>query len=364
MGFVPSVKELSHFPFLRSSQELIASRFSSLEKLVANPKFDELAGHAADRIQAAVSGRKEQGTDLPFLVITPPEDEIAVYALARVLVSCIGDRQLIDRLTRYEAERAYAFLVREEEWNRNYEPVEGDFSRLCIAVADEIGLRVSNNRIPVLDYIEIIAQLHNDTFKLVNRKVEHGSVAIRQEERYELIRERIRVIMRRDLPHKVPDSVCRRMLPATERIKKVYQERLMEQFGAVEESAFPPCMQALVSALTGGANLTHAGRFALTSFIHTIGMHLAAIAEMYARSPDYDPEKTMYQVEHITGRGGTGTEYTAPACAAMRTTGLCVNMDEICEKVNHPLSYYRFRKKAGMKEAASRHLKNQHTGKE
>jgi len=53
----------------------------------------------------------------------------------------------------------------------------------------------------------------------------------------------------------------------------------------------------------------------------------------------------MYQVEHITGRGGSGTEYTAPACAAMRTTGLCVNRDPLCERVNHPLSYYKVKKK-------------------
>ena len=53
----------------------------------------------------------------------------------------------------------------------------------------------------------------------------------------------------------------------------------------------------------------------------------------------------MYQVEHITGRGGSGTEYTAPACPAMRTTGLCVNRDHLCERVNHPLSYYKVKKK-------------------
>ena len=66
------------------------------------------------------------------------------------------------------------------------------------------------------------------------------------------------------------------------------------------------------------------------------------IAELYARSPDFDREKTMYQVGHITGGGGT--EYTAPACAAMRTTGLCIRPDKICETINHPLSYYRKKK--------------------
>ena len=81
---------------------------------------------------------------------------------------------------------------------------------------------------------------------------------------------------------------------------------MLQQFGSIEESAFPPCMQALITALTAGTNLTHAGRFALTTFVHTVGMDVPAIAQLYGRSPDFDIEKTMYQVEHITGRGGSG----------------------------------------------------------
>jgi len=62
----------------------------------------------------------------------------------------------------------------------------------------------------------------------------------------------------------------------------------------------------------------------------------------------------MYQVEHITGRGGTGTEYTTPACAAMKTTGLCVNKDTICEKISHPLSYYKIKKNDQSKNTGRR----------
>ena len=74
-------------------------------------------------------------------------------------------------------------------------------------------------------------------------------------------------------------------------------------------------------------------------------MDSTRIIEFYTRAPDFDVARTQYQVEHISGRGGAGTEYTAPSCAAMRTFGICVKSDLLCEKVNHPLSYYKLRKK-------------------
>ena len=102
-------------------------------------------------------------------------------------------------------------------------------------------------------------------------------------------------------------------------------------------------MQALVLALTAGTNLTHAGRFALTTFLHTIGMDVTGIAGMYARSPDFDQEKTMYQVEHITGRGGSGTDTRTGMSGDEDDRALC-NRDRLCENVNHPLNYYRQKK--------------------
>ncbi|MFA6226319.1 MAG: DNA primase regulatory subunit PriL [Methanoregula sp.] len=341
MDFSPSAKELFHFPFLKKAQDHVKGRFSSLYFLFTDKKGEALIDRALGRIQDAITTKK---------IFTPEitgtaDDEIAGYALARIIVSCLHDKTLIDRLTRYEAERAYYFLVNEEEWNQNYKEGEGEYSRLCIALAQELGIQITKDRIPLVDYVELVAPLHQDRFNLVNRRLEHGFVDIKKDERYELLRERIRVLLRRDLPHKVPASVCEKLAPRVALLKKAYQEQMLQQFGTIEESSFPPCMQALITALTAGTNLTHAGRFSLTTFLHTIGMDANAIGELYARSPDFDLDKTMYQVEHITGRGGSGTEYTAPACAAMRTTGLCIHPDALCEKANHPLIYYKAKKR-------------------
>jgi len=81
----------------------------------------------------------------------------------------------------------------------------------------------------------------------------------------------------------------------------------------------------------------------MTAFLHTIGLGVSQIVELYCRAPDFDIDKTLYQVQHITGGGGT--EYTSPACATMRTYGLCIGKDALCPRVNHPLSYYKVKKR-------------------
>jgi DNA primase large subunit len=348
MDFRPSAKELSHFPFLKKAQDHIKDLFPPLDLLLRQERGKIIMDLALKRINQALSSKRTfiahfQQRD---------EDEIAGFVLSRIIVSCIQDKQMYDRLARYEAERAYYFLVSElgtedgeRGWNENTLLDDEGYSPIAKYLAAEFRINITEAQMPLIDYVEIAAPLHDERFKLVNRRVRHGFVEIKKEERYELLRERIRVILRRDLPYKVPKSLCEQVAPLSEPIKKIYQEKMLQQFGTIEESAFPPCMQSLILALTAGTNLSHAGRFALTSFIHTIGMDVMGIAQLYARSPDYDPEKTMYQVEHITGRGGAGTEYTAPACAAMKTTGLCVHKDMLCEKIGHPLSYYKLKKK-------------------
>jgi DNA primase large subunit len=346
MDYEPSGRELSHFPFLKKANDRIKD-FPPLEVLLKEERGKLITNLAVKRINQALSSKKTivahfQNRD---------EDEIASYVLCRIIASCIGDLPLLDRLTRYEAERAYHFLVSEtgtEEgekgWNENITLDADEFSPISKYLAHESGINITQERIPLNDYVEIIAPLHEARFKLVNRIVHRGFVEIRQEERYELLRERIRVILRRELPYRnIPKSLCEQLAPYAEQIKKEYQERMLQNLGAIEESAFPPCIQALIIAITSGASLTHPGRFSLTSFLHNIGMEKSQIAELFSRAPDFDAEKTMYQVGHITGGGGT--EYVAPACAAMRTTGLCVHSDTICEKVNHPLSYYKYKKK-------------------
>jgi DNA primase large subunit len=103
-------------------------------------------------------------------------------------------------------------------------------------------------------------------------------------------------------------------------------------------------MRALLAGTQNGLNLPHSGRFALVSFLHALGMDSEQIMALFAKSPDFDESKTIYQVKHITGEG-SGTEYTPPECSTMKSYGICFEPDDLCnsDRVVHPLIYYRIR---------------------
>lgn len=329
------LKDLAKYPFLRESQQFMGTSADTLEDLLHTAPGKVAVRHAVGRIHTSL-----RGTDRAREPEHPPSDSIDVrisvsgYVLARILVSCAADRSLIERLARFEAHRAYGFFMDEEDPKKAY-------------IASSVGMDIQGPSLPLVQYVEIVAGLNEERWRLVNRDVRGGSVTVTPQEKNELLREQIRVILLRQLPLRVPAAVCALLAPQVEELKAAYQKTILEQFGSVEEDCFPPCIQALIAALSGGTNIPHTGRFALTAFLTNIGMGPAQIIELYCRAPDFDLAKTEYQVGHIAGRGGT--DYTAPSCAAMRTSGLCIRSDTTCTRVNHPLNYYRAKKRKAEK---------------
>jgi len=117
-----------------------------------------------------------------------------------------------------------------------------------------------------------------------------------------------------------------------------------EDFGRIRVTKLPPCIRQLLAKVQAGENLPHSGRFALTAFLHALGMSPEEILHMFSTSPDFDESKTRYQIEHITGKI-SGTEYTPPECSTMKSYGICFGEDNLCKKewMTHPLKYYRIK---------------------
>ena len=119
--------------------------------------------------------------------------------MARIIASCINDRSVIDRLITYEARRSSFFLTTDR-----LEESDETQAATRDAVAAQLGLRLHESTVPVTAYIEMVSAMREPRWRLVNREVSGGLVRVQAAEFGDLLRERIRVVIRaRGLP-KVP----------------------------------------------------------------------------------------------------------------------------------------------------------------
>jgi DNA primase large subunit len=181
-------------------------------------------------------------------------------------------------------------------------------------------------------------------WKLTNRDLSQGYLTVTEEELKRLMEEAARVRILKGLPLSVDERICAALeeylQPLREQLEAL-KARERVDLGAVEEGAFPPCIKRMLTDVARGVNLAHSARFALVSFLLQINMTVDEVTSLFNTSPDFDPERTRYQVEHIAG--ASGTRYKPPACATMATYGNCPGEDELCRRIRHPLSYYRRR---------------------
>ena len=114
--------------------------------------------------------------------------------------------------------------------------------------------------------------------------------------------------------------------------------------GKLSVEKLPPCMKQILAAIQNGENVPHVGRFALVAFLNSLKLDINDILKLFSSAPDYEEERTRYQVEHISGTMSS-TSYKPPGCDKMRTYGICPSeeIDEICKKTRHPLTYYKIR---------------------
>jgi DNA primase large subunit len=227
-----------------------------------------------------------------------------------------------------EAKRVYFYIHGEEN------------EKLKNHVCETLGVTFDMEKVSVIRYVELTSTIRESKWRLINRDVEDGLVAISGDERDILMRERIKFFFASQLPLTIPLSIEHEFMPWCEKVTAALQEKTFSSFGVIDESAYPPCIQALIAGAAAGVNLSHSGRFATTTFLNNIGMTPTQIVNIFARSPDFNPDMTMYQVDQITTH-----EYTTPACQTMLTHGICINRDSSCDKITHPLNYYRLKKK-------------------
>jgi len=321
----------AHFPFVHGALEYVESLDFKLDELFYDKAFEKVRERGKERVLQAIG----EGILKPELTDRiSAEKELLSYPVARILVSCINDGYLIRRYAFSEAEAAYGLAKKLPDGHVK-------------EIAGDLGIAIEMNErsyiVHFTDYIRYASALHDIEWKLINSKIIRGWVYLSKEKFSRILEEAIKKRIESGLPVEVPEEICAALGTFTGEIRSSLSARKsefsIEEFKEIMPDCFPPCMVHALTNAQAGVNLAHSLRFALTSFLLNIGMDADGIIGLFGVSPDFDEERTRYQVMHI--RGSTGTVYKSPSCATMTTYGNCFGKERLCERVSHPLGYYR-----------------------
>jgi len=325
------VFKFAYFPFVNAAAKYVEALDFKLDELFTERAFEPIRERGKSRVLEAIGDGIKRNVN-PDKVSA--EKELLSYPVARILVSCVNDSYLIKRYALSEAKSAFEKVkeLRDDEIGE----LAADFN---VGASMDEKLFV----IHFTDYIRYANVIHEPKWKLVNRNMDRGKVSLSRDDFSRIMEEAIRKRIESGLPAAVPPEICESLRKYLEEIRNAIPVRKsefnIEEFKEIMPDCFPPCMVHALSNGQAGINLAHSMRFALVSFLLNIGMNVDGIIELFKVSPDFDEERTRYQVNHI--HGATGTAYTSPSCATMTTYGNCFGKEALCDRISHPLSYYR-----------------------
>ena len=329
--------DFAKFPFTLEASSYIRSR--NLDPLeLTRPELASILDRAMERIRQGVFSGKIAAE------LTQEDVDILAYPTALMLISSVGDDRTRRRYALAEAKRAYE-LLRYENPDKLLQIATGSFGWDAKIVERDIGDTHFEFALQFATYIRNAARIHDLRWKLVNRVLTEGYVLLPREDFARLLEEEVqaRVLEKTaDATVELPDELAKRVEPLRASLRARSQHLAADEMPhAVMASAMPPCMRNLLSLLQTSKHISHMGRFAMAAFLLNIGTSEEDLLKMFKAFSDFDERIARYQVEHIAGRRGSRRKYTAPNCATMRTHGVCVNPDELCATITHPLSYYR-----------------------
>ena len=319
----------ARYPFFESARRAVGEAGVDLVTLVGE-------GHPAvergrERVQRAlVAGEVERASDQRVDART----EVLSYPIARVLVSLVDAPGAVEKYAASEAATAHERFV--EELERGRRSTLGDDPLTVETVLREFDLasvvvtRGDDYRVAVGTYLDLAPT--GERWRLVVRELDDGWVTVTRRDLYDLLERAVERRVADGLPLAVPDDVADPLAPVVREVESALASASYPRsFDRVDPGSFPPCMQALLDRARDDESLSASGRFALVSFLASLGMDADAITTLAGAADD----SLAYAADRLDGG-----LYPPPSCATMQAYGDCVDPDERCETIDHPLEYY------------------------
>lgn len=326
----PGIVDLAKYPFLAEAGEYLRDKGFNLEQL-GHPDWDPLVEKAYGRIVVASSGQI-YGSEADR--VENPDMEILSFIVAVILLKAAGIQTLTRRFSLAEARRAERYL-QQDLWSNKKTSLE-----LPLKIIQElfgVEVRVENDEfvIKVADYLQRAVHFHEKEWKLVNRRVQKGSVLLTAHETVRLIRTELGQYINSRI-----QSITLPQIPGSFKTRVLDLVSLASKFSdaVVVSTDHPPCVKHAIEVLEKGENLPHSGRFLLATYLLARGQTTDQIAPLFKNAPDYNERITRYQLEHISGSSGRGTKYQCPSCDKLRSENLCFAIPE-CDGIINPIQF-------------------------
>jgi DNA primase large subunit len=276
--------------------------------------------------------------------------ELLSYPVARVLVSMLAVPGAVEKYAAAEAALAHRRFTEDFDADAQLRSTDRERLSLDALLAD---FDLSSAVRPIGDggftvdvgaYLRLASGLEDDRWRLVSRELHDGRLPVSRIELYTLLREAVRRRVADGLPLSVPDGIADALSAEVGTLREAIADTDADLSGspdAVVPDLFPPCVRALLERTGGEEPLPPPARFALVAFLSGLDLDADALLGFYGSEASADAESLRYQFERLADERGPA--FPIPSCATMVERGLCVDRDDVCAEISHPVAYYRTR---------------------
>ncbi|RLG80302.1 MAG: hypothetical protein DRO09_03305 [Thermoprotei archaeon] len=107
--------------------------------------------------------------------------------------------------------------------------------------------------------------------------------------------------------------------------------RLKAKLVKVKSQGIRPCIKKLIELIQNGVKLDHKLKVAVVAELYHVGWDIQQIEEIFKNMPNYRPEKTRYQILHIT-KTGSNAPYKPFKCQTLYELGACDLVGNSCPR--------------------------------
>ncbi|WP_049988029.1 DNA primase [Halobellus rufus] len=359
----------ARYPFFEGAREAVREADISPAALIAEdaPAVDR----ATERVERALMEGTVAAEESPRW----DDSELLSYPIARILVSLIETPAAVEKYATAEAATARERFAEDfaaeddlqstgrpraslEDVLREFdldaavrpEPVDGGRTRGASSggagSVSRTGRDPTHYWVDLGPYLELADTGWGERWRLVNREVADGAVRVPADGLLRLLEAAVERRVAAGLPFEVRgtdggDAIAEALSDAVADLRSLLDDHETAGTGDVETvvpALFPPCMKALVRRARGDESLPAHAEFSLVSFLVALGLNGEDVLTLLDAEEGDGGERILTRVEYLAEHDGT--QYPPPSCATMKTYGTCVDPDERCETISHPLSYY------------------------